>query len=294
MYVTGSFNDFEKRLHQFGKQLEPYETGANILSGFNNFLTEGSGYLQSSGVDLATIYRWNKECSKQHASDFNYTGLGFNTRLLRPIQVSPANGMTILNSSPLTPLDIPFSFRAVPEASHYRIRTNQVGGTGGVLSSNWLTAEEVGALSETQIGTIYFNPTYATGLCFLAWSVSPRFEISTGLSSISRDLHLSTPYPLSLTPARSTITSNTTPTLTFSAVSGATDYRAYFFQLISGIQYYSSWVSASGAGIPSGIGTGTLVMDSPLPVGFFEWNMTAKFQETIGTTSTSNFQLAII
>jgi hypothetical protein len=67
MYFTGTFQDYENRLHQFASNPGPGETGAQAFSGFNNFITEGSGYLAAgytgfSGVMITGMaYKWERE-----------------------------------------------------------------------------------------------------------------------------------------------------------------------------------------------------------------------------------------
>jgi hypothetical protein len=67
MYFTGTFQDYQTRLHEFASYPGSGETGVQAFSGFNKFITEGSGYLAAgytgfSGVMITGMaYKWERE-----------------------------------------------------------------------------------------------------------------------------------------------------------------------------------------------------------------------------------------
>jgi hypothetical protein len=66
MYITGTFQDYATRIHQFASQPLAAETGVNFLSGLNQFIIEGSGYIlnNTGSVGLAISgmsYQWERE-----------------------------------------------------------------------------------------------------------------------------------------------------------------------------------------------------------------------------------------
>jgi hypothetical protein len=67
MYFTGTFQDYENRLHRFASTPGSGETGVQAFSGFNQFIIEGSGYLAAgytgfSGTMITGMgYKWERE-----------------------------------------------------------------------------------------------------------------------------------------------------------------------------------------------------------------------------------------
>jgi len=81
MYISGSFADYGVRIHQFGSQLEPYETGVNLFSGFNKFVIEGSGYVLSGYSDTNMAYKWERE-ARINKFRLEQSGVYLNTSIL--------------------------------------------------------------------------------------------------------------------------------------------------------------------------------------------------------------------
>jgi len=67
MYITGTFQDYQTRLHEYASWPGPEETGNQAFSGFNQFVVEGSGYLALgltgySGIMITGMAaKWERE-----------------------------------------------------------------------------------------------------------------------------------------------------------------------------------------------------------------------------------------
>ena len=81
MYISGSYGDYESRIHQFGSQLESYETGVDLFSGFNQFVIEGSGYVLSGYPDTNMAYKWERE-ARISKFRLEQSGVYLNTSIL--------------------------------------------------------------------------------------------------------------------------------------------------------------------------------------------------------------------
>jgi len=93
MYFTGTFQDYENRLHQFASNPGPGETGVQSFSGFNQFIIEGSGYLVSSATNTYDVTGLSGQYSTLINGKYTISGTGY---LASPYYLNSTTPLTFI------------------------------------------------------------------------------------------------------------------------------------------------------------------------------------------------------
>lgn len=186
--------------------------------------------------------------------------------------------------TPSLVMEAVYLFSGVEGGTHYKI-VNYDGSSGSYFPSNWHTAAEAGIPGNIGVGRLTIREPEIS-LTPVSQAVYIQAKCGTSQSQCST-IWWGAPVtnsPTLISPGGST---NNNPTFLFTAVSGATDYQISLY--ISGAFNATPWRTAAEAGIPSGIGTGSLTFSSPytpLPSGGpWAWNIRSRFNGRTGTSA---------
>ena len=179
-----------------------------------------------------------------------------------PAQIAPSGN--IIQSVPA------FTFTAIPSATDYQIVFHD-GAT--YTTSAWFTASSAGVGSGTGTGSYTWTGTPLTFGSY-SWAITARSAVGAGTTSTYMPftvVPLAAPTPVG--PSGTLVIAS--PTYSFGAVSGATDYQVVLSNS-AGVFTTSAWFTASSAGVPSGTGTGTYAQPTPLPIDSYSWAVQAR------------------
>jgi hypothetical protein len=166
-----------------------------------------------------------------------------------------------------------YTFRTVSGGASYSIFLYDItAGTSSVTS--WYTAAAVDP-GNTGTGTI-LQPTALVLDHQYAWYVNAQNAFGVSPWSSFLIFSVGTP-PIAPTPiSPNTTGQSTTPTYTFSTVSGAASYSIFLYDITAGTSSVTSWYTATAVD-PGNTGTGTILQPTALVLGHqYAWYVNAQ------------------
>ena len=166
--------------------------------------------------------------------------------------------------------------------------------TGSLINSAWVTSTDAGVPAGTGTGSITLSePTVALTPGNYAWKVVCRYGASPGTPSPYSFFSIGTPSPVQVSPINWGNTAASSPSFSFTALLGATDYQILLYSFSTGVTTTTAWIPAADCGVPTGVGTGTFILPAPIAPGSYAWRITARFGTIIGTQSAYQYLNAL-
>ena len=191
-----------------------------------------------------------------------------------PAQIAPTG---------TTPVDPPvFSFTAVADATDYQIIVSN-GPSGTFTTSAWFTASSANV--PTGVGTGSYTWASPLVLGTYQWAIHAKSAAGAGSYSGYLPFTIVLPAaPVQISPLAEAYTGES-PVFSFSASLGATEYRLILWTATGGVTN-GVWQTAASAGVPSGVGTGSLQWSTGLVQGGrYNWSVQARSVAGVGVQS---------
>ena len=208
---------------------------------------------------------------------------GYTTFLPTPVQVSAVGAVT--SFSPTVSCTVTYTMSAILGATGYQVMDYDPA-TGVWTASPWYTPAQASAVSGVGNAVLTItNPSLALTPGQHAWYVRIQYGALIGLPSAVTWYNITTPVA---TQVSAFVLTPGTPTVTFNAVAGATDYQIGVYNGVTGSTTYSRWFTSTEAGVSGETGLGSITLESPitpLASGLYAWNIRARFGSTVGGAS---------
>ncbi len=167
-----------------------------------------------------------------------------------------------------------YIWKAVTGSTDYYLWVVDIS-TGSPLSPQWYTAAEAGCANGEPTCSLTPTTLLADGL--YRWRILNRNTAGNGLWSPVMLFSIGTlPSATTLIEPAGNIDVNNTPTYTWNAVTGATDYYLWIIDISTGNPLSPQWYSAAEAGCANGEPTCSLTASTPLADGLYRWMILAR------------------